>query len=333
MKKSAFVTGGAGFLGHALVALLLERGWAVTVLGHVNIEALKQMPVTVVPGDLTDIDLLARAIRGCHALFHLAAVVSFKHSDRERLQDVNVKGTINVLKAARSAGVQRAVLTSSACTLGTRPAPEIVDETIPCLPEWRTHNVYLDSKAAQEEVAQGFSKLGLETVVANPSTVFGPGDWAMNSGTIIKVVKNGKVVPVSPGGTSTVDVADVAEGHLAAFEKGRSGERYVLTNENLTFAQLYEAIASVLGRRPLFVPLPKTARPILEFGAKVYGCMSALVGRNETLITPQIVGDTFEYKWYSNRKAQVDLEWKPQYSLSQSVERALRFYRDQGLPL
>jgi len=333
MTKSAFITGGSGFLGRAVLDLLLEREWSVTALGHENMQPLKKRPVTVIPGDLRDVDLLARAMQGSNAVFHLAAVVSFKHADRDWLQEVNVQGTINVLKAARSTGVQRAVVTSSACTLGTRPAPEIVDETTPCLPEWRRHNVYLDSKAAQEEAALQFTRLGLETVIVNPTTVFGPGDRTMNSGTIIKVVKNSWVVPVPPGGTSGVDVADVAEGHLAAFEKGRPGERYVLTSENITFAQLYETIADVLGRRPLFVPLPKMTRPLLELAVGMYGRISALVGRNETLVTPQIVGDTFEYKWYSSRKAQIELGWKPRYLPSQSVERALRFYRDKGLPV
>jgi len=331
MSKRACITGGAGFLGNALINVLLQENWEVVALAHKRFDSLAKLPVSVIHCPLHEVDDLSQAMSGCQALFHLAAMVSFRASDRAQLHEVNVAGTVAALKAAHKAGVARAVITSSACTLGTRPSPTVVDESIPCAKQWREHNVYLDSKAAQEEATLQFNSPEMETVILNPTTVFGPGDWSLNSGTIIKVVKQGRLVPVPPGGTSTIDVEDVAAGILAAFKEGRPGERYVLTAQNLTFYQVYQTIADVLGRRPLFVPLPKVSRPILELAAKAYGYAAHVTGRNETLITPQIVGDAFEYKWYSAEKAQRELQWSARYCLAESVERALRFYHEERL--
>ncbi|MCX7934862.1 MAG: hypothetical protein N3A66_06345, partial [Planctomycetota bacterium] len=155
---------------------------------------------------------------------------------------------------------------------------------------------------------------------------YGPGDRALNSGTLFLRLARGGLIPVPPGGSNVVDVEDVAAGIIAAAAHGRSGERYVLGGENLLFAEIFRLIAEALGRAPRWLLLPRWLRFPSAVAAAVVNR-----ARPSRFFTPQIVGDLFAYKYYSSAKAERELAWKPRYSFAESARRALAYYRSEGL--
>ena len=163
-------------------------------------------------------------------------------------------------------------------------------------------------------------------VIVNPTTVYGPGDWSLNSGTLVLQVAHSRVLPVPPGGSNVVDVDDVVSGILAAGEGGQSGRRYVLGGANLTFGAIVSTIAGVVGRRPLRVPLPRWMRGPM---AAVAWLGSRLAGGR--FLTPQIISDLFAFKYYSSARAREELGWEAHCPFREAVERAWVFYREAGL--
>jgi dihydroflavonol-4-reductase len=321
----AFVTGATGFIGRQLVSRLRQDGADVIVLVRKESPDLPAGTV-VVKGDLLDTDSLKDAGCGCDRLYHLAGLVTFDPRRREELLRVNGEGTRNILEAAKRWGVARCVAVSSACTIGLSVDPgRILDETAPLDPVLLEANPYLYSKQVAEAEARRVAN-ELPVAIVNPTTVYGPGDWSMNSGSLIRQVARSRLVPIPPGGSNVVDVADVVDGILAAGERGRSGERYILGGENLAFARIMRAVSEALHVQPLFLPVPRWSRGGMSWLAGVAGRFG-----DSRFLTPQIVSDLFLFKFYSSRRATEELGYRPRFSFSQSVERALEFYRTHHL--
>ena len=327
----AFVTGGSGYVGGALVKSLLENGWKVNALVNQSHGCLDGMNVNIIQGNLFEKDHLLKGMEGCEVVFHLAAKISFSPADHKELMETNRNGTEMVLECALQSKVKSTVVTSSACTMGIHPEPFPVDESTPCRSEWRKRNLYLDSKRAQEEVCLEFHKKGLRVVAVNPTTIFGPGDRSLNSGAFFKQVLHQPFTLVPPGGTSVVDVEDIAQGIIAAARFGKSGHRYILTSENLTFKEIYQCIALYHNGRSRLVSVPPWTRSLLKMAASLFCLCQSLRGVDESQLTPQIIEDTFAYKWYSSAKAHEELGWNPAFSFKDSVKRSLLFYRKEGL--
>ena len=322
---TVFVTGATGFIGQRLVKRLLAAGKSVTALTRSAAPGLPK-EVHVVQGDLLRPETYASAGEGCRRLYHLAALITFDPRRRGELLRVNGDGTAAILDAARRWGVERAVVVSSACTLGLsdRPAP-VLDETAEATAAMIAANPYLAGKLRCEEETLRRANEQWAAIV-NPTTVFGPEDWTLNSGTLVKQVATARVMPVPPGGSNVVDVDDVVQGILNAGEQGRSGRRYVLGGENLPFAKIVDIIARVTGRAPLRVPLGRWLRRPMMAAAAV-----AMRTTGNRFLTPQIVGDMFAYKYYSSARARGELDWNPGCRFDDSVERAWTFYRTMGL--
>jgi dihydroflavonol-4-reductase len=267
----ALVTGSTGFIGSHVVAALAAAGWEVR-------EFDVRSPAG---GDVLDSDALARAARGCDAVFHLAAVYSFARAHARAMQAVNVDGTRAVLDAAARAGVRRVVHTSSCATCGPvagRAATE-VDEP----PGWELAIPYKRTKLAGERLALAAARNGLDVVVVNPTTPVGPGDQRPTpTGKMVADVASGRAGAYLTGAAlNVVAVEDVATGHLLAFERGRSGERYLLGGENLSLREVFAIVARAAGRRPprIGVPWP------LAYGAARFGdAASRLIGREPSLL-------------------------------------------------
>ncbi|PKN01961.1 MAG: hypothetical protein CVU77_03230 [Elusimicrobia bacterium HGW-Elusimicrobia-1] len=321
----AFVTGAGGFLGRNLVDELLAAGHEVRALTRAG--GGLPSAVETIAGDVTDAASLAKAVEGCDVCYHLAALVDFSPSKRNESLDVNVGGTRNVLSAARSAGVKKIVVASSAITLGSSKKPSLIrDETFYPDPSQIRQNPYTESKLAVEEECRKASDSGQNVTVVNPTTVYGRYDRSLNSGAIIMTVRAASVVPAPPGGGNVVDARDVARGMLLAAEKGRSGRRYVLGAHNLLFAEIFAVIARVLGKKPLFVPVPRVARLPAVLAASLVGRLSG-----NRFLTAHTVGDLFRYKYYSSAAALADLGWIPAYSFQESVRDALAYYERAGI--
>ncbi|MBM3959636.1 MAG: NAD-dependent epimerase/dehydratase family protein [SAR202 cluster bacterium] len=254
------VTGATGFIGGAVARHLLQQGHTVRALArpaHAP-EEIAGQGYEPAPGDLLDPASLERATDGVDGVFHVAALYSFWQRDPLAIYRVNVDGTQNLLEASRRSGVRRVVFTSSVGVLRAPEQGELADETFLAKPgELPDH--YHRSKLLAEQTALGENGRGLEVVAVNPTAPVGPGD--------IKPTPTGRIILEflgrrTPGyvgvDLNIVDVRDVAAGHLAAFERGRAGERYLLGNLNTDLADIYRRLAAVTGlrRRPVRVPYP-----------------------------------------------------------------------------
>ena len=258
MARRAFVTGGTGFIGANLVRLLLQEGYSVRSLVRPNsrLDNLRDLDVEIVKGDLNDPDI-DRQMEGCQVLFHVAARYSLWQVEREALYRDNVLGTRNILAAARQAGIERTVYTSSVAAIGVGRSGEVADETYQS-PVDKLIGDYKKSKFYAEQEAVKAARSGQEVVIVNPSTPIGPWDIKPTpTGEIILRFLRGQMPAYVDTGLNFVDVEDVAKGHLLALEKGKSGDRYILGHQNLTLKALLELLAEITG-----MPAPKYTLPV-----------------------------------------------------------------------
>jgi dihydroflavonol-4-reductase len=244
----ALVTGGTGFVGSNIALRLVERHWAVCILERPGTSRvlLEGGPFDFVSGDVLNPETLLPAMRGIDVVFHTAGIVDYWNQGEERMYQVNVEGTRNVMEAALKSKIDRVVHISSTAAMGIHPN-EFIDESYEfnIKPE---RFVYGHSKHLAEEVAFEYIKKGLPVVIVNPTTVIGPRDIRKVSSGMVVEVANHKVPPlIPPGGINIVPICDAAQGAIEAAIKGRVGERYILGGDNMTHLQLYRTIANVVG--------------------------------------------------------------------------------------
>jgi dihydroflavonol-4-reductase len=243
-RVKALVTGAAGFIGGQVVAALAEAG--------AEVRAFDRRPsdgVESVVGDVLDADAVRRAVEGCDAVFHLAALYSYARVDARAMEAVNVQGTRIVLDAAARNGRRRIVHTSSCATCGPVPGRPATEADGP--PAWELSVAYKRTKLEGERLALRAAREGLDVVVVNPTTPVGPGDLRPTpTGKMIADVARGRARAYLRGSAlNVVAVEDVAAGHLRAHERGRAGERYLLGGENLALCDVFAIVAAAAGRR------------------------------------------------------------------------------------
>lgn len=326
---SAFITGSGGFVGQALLKRWQAAGHRATCLVHkTSPDCPPDASRRDIPGSLSDSPArLAAAMLGCDTVFHLAARVSFQPADRSDLIRVNADGSERILEAARMARVRKIVIVSSACTIGlSGDANTILDEDAPFDDRLARRNPYLHSKHLAEMHALSAAQSGQQVVIVNPTTIFGAGDRTLNSGTLIRQVAQSRFVPVPPGGSNVVAINDIITGILAAWERGQSGRRYILGGENLRFAEIIQIISDVIGRRPWRIPMHSVAQLPMMGAAWTLGALT-----RSKIITPQIISDTFAFKYYSSLRAQTELGWRPTQSFGGAVAEAWEYYLRHGL--
>ena len=263
--KLALVTGGCGFLGSAIVRSLRQRGVAVRVLAlpAEPTDNVSGLEVEIVRGDVRNIADCKAAVAGVDTLFHAAAIYLAWAPDPSRMYEVNLKGTFNMLEAARREGVQTTVYTASIVSLGRSPmganGPQLANEDTR-YDVWKLDFPYSRAKLHSRQLAEHFAAWGMDVRVVCPGIVFGPGDIGPTpSGKLILEALSGQAPPVYVGGgASYVDVRDAAEVHVLAAEKGSAGERYVASGTNLSNQELIETINRVAGisRKLIKAPTP-----------------------------------------------------------------------------
>lgn len=280
--KTAFVTGATGFLGLNLIAQLTDLGWQVSALHRAqsNLQYLQRFPVQRVEGSIEDAAALERALpEGVDVVFHVAGDVSFWSRHNARQTRTNVEGTRHVVAAALKRGAKKLVHTSTTSVYGF--PSEVFDETAPHLGKHSWFNYMHTKTLAEEEVRLGIAR-GLDAVLLNPANIVGPYD-ANNWARLIQLAAAGKLPRVPPGRASFCHVAEVARAHIAAAERGRSGENYILGGTDATYVEAVTIIGELL-RRPIKV---RTVPPVLLRGAgRVLGWVSRLTGK-EPLVTPE----------------------------------------------
>ena len=248
----SLVTGGAGFVGSAVVRTLLMEDTQVRVLVRrsTDLRNLEGLDVEICYGDLMDQGSLHEAMGDSNVVYHVAALYSTDESDSHRMYETNIEGTKNVLRAAMARGVSKVVHTSTIGTIG-RPsrAGVLPDEETPFC-QWQEASPYAKSKHLAEVAALGFAEDGLQVVVVNPCAPVGPGDIKPSStGKRIVDYLRGVRPSFVPGGINFVAVEDVAKGHVLAAKLGRVGERYILghAHGNLSEADFLSAMEQASG--------------------------------------------------------------------------------------
>lgn len=256
----ALVTGGTGFIGANLVRELVARGVEVRVLARPTSErrALDGLPVEIVVGDLLDPDSVGPAVQGVTVLYHVAADYRLWTPDATALYRTNVDGTRTLLRAAERAGVSRIVYTSSVGTLGL---PADGSPGTEATPVGLQHMVghYKRSKFLAEGEALAAAAAGVPVVIVNPSAPVGPWDWKPTpTGKMLLDHLRGRMFAYLDTGLNLVHVRDVAQGHIAAAERGRIGERYILghVRGNLNFREIFERLEPYTG-----IPAPRWRIP------------------------------------------------------------------------
>jgi dihydroflavonol-4-reductase len=245
LSKPTLVTGATGFIGWHVARKLLARGHTVRALVRPT-SRVRELEVEVVNGDLRDSDSLERAVTGCGLVFHVAADYRLWAKDPSELYRSNVEGTRNLLTAARQAGVERVVYTSTVGCIGI-PADRPGSEDVEVHLEQMT-GAYKRSKFQAEQVAIEFARSGFPVVIVNPTAPMGDHDFKPTpTGKIVVDYLKGAMPVFVDTGLNLVDVEDTAEGHLLASERGRPGERYILGCENLTLEQILERLAKLSG--------------------------------------------------------------------------------------
>lgn len=253
-----FVTGGNGFIGSAVVRDLVQDGHQVVCLLRPRSprDRLQGLAITVVEGDVCDIESFRAVMAGCDAAVHLAAPGGWTRDDAGVLERVIVGGTRNVLAAAENwAHDKRVVFVSSTAAIDASNAPRIFDETAPFTiddPGLR----YAHAKHRAELVARDATARGVRVVTVNPSEVYGPNDTALGTASNLIDFATSYPVLVCDGGTGVVHVDDVSAGIRGALESGHPGERYILSGENLTIRQLAELVLELTARRAPIATIP-----------------------------------------------------------------------------
>ncbi|MEB3020583.1 NAD-dependent epimerase/dehydratase family protein [[Mycobacterium] crassicus] len=265
----AFVTGGTGFVGSNLVAALLDRGIEVRVLRRATspMAALEGLDCQTRIGDVNDgVDALAEAMADCDWVFHTAAISDYwRYRTQTRLYRTNVDGTRDMAAAALRAGVKRFVYTSSLAALGVPQRGHQLVETDEFNIRPRQFP-YGHSKHLAEAELQKAVEDGLPAVIVNPSVVIGPRDVNRIASAMLVEAQRGRLWFAAPGGTNFVSVDDVVAGHIAAAERGRVGERYILGGENLPFREVFTAANELFGRGAPSIVLPRWIIPVAAAG-------------------------------------------------------------------
>lgn len=245
--KPVLVTGASGFIGWHVARKLRERGFPVRALVRAG-SKLRELEVEAVPGDLRDAASVERAVSGCGVVFHIAADYRLWAKNPAELYHSNVDGTRNVLEAARKAGVERVVYTSTVGCIGI-PFDHPGDETVQVtLDEMK--GAYKRSKFQAEQVALEYAKSGLPVVIVNPTAPVGDHDFKPTpTGKIIVDFVRGAMPAFVDTGLNLIDVRDTADGHVLACERGSSGQKYILGCENLTLKQIFAHLEEISGRK------------------------------------------------------------------------------------
>ncbi len=324
MARTAFLTGASGFVGANLARALLADGWSVRALVRGAAPSLDGLDLERVEGDLFAA-IVPDAMAGCDVVFHLAAQYSLWRKDRADVERTNVLGTRAILAAARSARVGRVVHTSSVAAIGVRADGIPADETYQSPPE-ALIGAYKRSKYfAEREVAAAVAA-GQDVVTVNPTTPVGPWDAKPTpTGEIIVRYLAGRMPAYVDTGLNIVDVAEVAAGHLAAYERGETGARYILGNENLSLRGLFEQLEAITGipaprvRLPRVVPLVYAA--IGEFG------LARLGFRPD--VSYESVRMSKQKMYYDTTKAQIQLA-VPHRPIAPALAAAVAWFRAHG---
>lgn len=325
---TVLVTGASGFVGSAVARKLVDRGFKVRALVRPTSPRfhLHGLDLEFAVGDLLRPETVRPAMADVRYVFHVAADYRLWARDRTEILTNNVTSTRVVMEEALRAGVERVVYTSSVATLAVRKDGTSVDETFP-LDEARAIGVYKRSKVAAERLVERMiAEQKLPAVIVNPSTPIGPRDVKPTpTGRIIVEAALGRMPAFVDTGLNLVHVDDVAAGHLAALDRGKIGERYVLGGQNVHLSEMLTEIAKLLGRRPPRIRMPRSAIVPLAIMAET---IARFTGR-EPLVTMDALRMSKYRMFFTTAKAERDLGITAR-PFTQALADAIDWFRGAG---
>jgi dihydroflavonol-4-reductase len=324
----AFITGATGFVGSHVARVLAAQGADLRLLirSGSDLKNIQELKAERVVGDLRDAASLQKAMAGCDVVFHVAADYRLWVRDPEQMYRSNVEGTKAILEAARKNRVRRVVHTSSVATMGFQSNGHLANEDSP-VSLAQMVGPYKRSKFMAEEIAVRAGKSGMDVVVVNPTTPVGGRDIKPTpTGRIIVDFLKRRFPAYVDTGLNLVDVAECARGHLAALEKGRSGERYILGGENLTLKQILDKLAVTTG-----LPSPKIRVPYVVALATgvVDQVVTGYIRNREPRATIDAVRMGRKKMFVSSSKAERDLGWKI-VPVDGALHRAVDWFKANG---
>jgi dihydroflavonol-4-reductase len=324
----AFVTGATGFVGSHVARALADQGADLRLLvrANSNTKNIQDLRADLVTGDLREPASLEKALAGCDAVFHVAADYRLWVRDPGEMYRANVEGTRAILDAARKNSVRRVVYTSSVATMGFTSNGQLADESSPVSLD-NMIGPYKRSKFMAEQIAIEAARAGQEVVIVNPTTPIGERDIKPTpTGRIVVDFLKKKFPAYVDTGLNLVDVQVCALGHIAAFEKGRRGERYILGGENLTLKQILDKLAVITG-------LPSPTIRVPYFMALATGVVDEIfTGRirgREPRATIDAVRMGRKKMFVTSAKAEHELEWES-LPVDAALGHAVKWFRENG---
>ena len=324
---TTLVTGATGYIGSAVVRQLLKKKQTVRCLVRKTSspKKLAGLDVTPVCGDIRDRDALCRAVDGCDRVYHLAAIYANWLPNADLMYQVNEEGTRNVLTVCKAAKVKKIVYCSSVAALGAHGKDPADECAVFNLNSTKDH--YYISKYRAEQIALGFVRRGLPVVIVNPANPIGSGDMAPTpTGALILSILKGKLPGYVEGGINLIDLTDCARAIVASMKKGKTGEKYILGNRNVSIKEYFDLIVKVAGRgKSPFIKLPRWLAVSSGYG---YQLMARVTGKPPVTSASWVrVGS--HYSWWDCSKAreQLNLGQRP---LEESIAEAIRWFEENG---
>ncbi len=321
----AFITGASGFVGCHVAYALHRRGFKIRALVRrgSRVSHLLELNCELVYGDLRSKKDVMAAMKSCVVGFHVAADYRLWVPDPETMYSINVGGTRNVFDAAKVLGLEKLVYTSTVGALGsTLDGSPANEETPVSFSDMVGH--YKKSKFLAERLAEKYAEDGLPVLIVNPSTPVGPEDTKPTpTGKIIVDFLNRKIPGYLDTGLNLVDVRDVAEGHILALENGQVGRKYILGNENITLASLFDMLEKIDRSKIFRCKLPYY--PVL-LGAYINAGISKLFDV-EPLIPLDGVRMAKKHMFFDSSRAVNELGL-PQTPVEKALEDAVKWFKD-----
>jgi len=323
----SLITGANGFIGSHVTRFLIGQGEQVRVLvrPQSDLRLVQGLPVEFAYADLRDAASLVTPLRDVQRVYHVAADYRLWAKNPQDIYASNVTGTRNLLAAARKAGIERFIYTSSVGTIVPPHPRNLPDEETPLqLSDMIGH--YKRSKFLAEQAAMEAARQGQPVVIVNPTTPVGPGDWKPTpTGRVILDFLNGKMPAYVDTGLNFVAVEDVAKGHWLAAGRGQIGARYILGDRNLTLKQVLQILSKLSGRPMPLVRLPH----VVPYIAALADSLVSRILRREPRIPLEGVRMARHKMFVDSSKAVRELGFQPT-PLEAALERAIRWYSDNG---
>ena len=314
------VTGATGLLGNCIVRELIKRGEPVRVLCRKNTprNAIEGLAVEVHEGDLSKAEVVDRAVEGCSAVIHSAALIHIGWQMLAESRDVNVEGTRRIVGACIQHNAKMVHISTVDTMFASKGAERPINESdprpSPDLPEEDfTHGIakmacaYVISKIAAEQIVRDASANSLRATIIHPGFMLGPFDWKPSSGRMMLQISKAPILLAPGGGSSVCDVRDVAAATVNSIDRGANGQSYILAGDNLTYQNLWQLMLNACGKRRT---VRVARRQFLEFVGKVIDATNRCLRLKERDLNGAMIGMGNLFHYYDSTKATQELDYK-----------------------